>query len=295
MDLLDPVLLSTKFHLGGKHVALADGGANGSIIGLDMKIIYFNNDGKCVCIGIAGDHQLTGNRLCCGCSVTKSSVGWIKLMWPQGAQVKTQQNSILSIVQIQDNGCFINDVAIQHGGKQMIMTPNGVLLPLIIQIGLMYLEHYYPTARQMTEIDREEFMTAKTEWDPSKLNDTEGSAERHLQQFHPTPIDDNDSFYDSQGNIRVNKNDLNISDASNISGGNKREGYHSKPEEEYRPKPRKEKKRKKGNWVNKKKVKWKDQTKAPSFPTQLQHSPKSDPPIKGVPTAVAAELQAYVH
>ena len=42
--------------IGGKHLALADGGANGLIIGLDMKILYFNTNGKQVSIGIAGDH-----------------------------------------------------------------------------------------------------------------------------------------------------------------------------------------------------------------------------------------------
>ena len=81
--------------VGGKHLALVDGGANGGIIGRDMKIIYFNADGKQVRIRIAGDHQLTGNRLCCGCSVAKSNLGWIKLMWAQGVQVKTQENSNL--------------------------------------------------------------------------------------------------------------------------------------------------------------------------------------------------------
>ena len=34
--------------------------------------------------------------------------------------------------------------------------------------------------------------------------------------------------------------------------------------------------------------------KTPSFPTHLLPSPKSDPQIKGVPAAVAAELQSYV-
>ena len=66
--------------VGGKHLALVDGGANGLIISSDIKILYFNPDGKQVSIGIAGDHQLTGNKLCCGCSVTKSSHGWIKLI-----------------------------------------------------------------------------------------------------------------------------------------------------------------------------------------------------------------------
>ena len=82
-----------------------------------MKIIYFNADGRQVSTGIAGDHQLTGNRLCCECSVAKSNLGWIKLLWPQGAQVKTQQNSILSVIQMRDNGCLVNDVAKAHGGK----------------------------------------------------------------------------------------------------------------------------------------------------------------------------------
>ena len=93
-------LLKRDRVIGGIHLALADGGANGNIIGLDMRIMYFNGDGKRVSIGIAGDHELSGNRLCCGCSVAKSSHGMIKLLWPQGAQVKTQHNSILSCAQM---------------------------------------------------------------------------------------------------------------------------------------------------------------------------------------------------
>ena len=78
--------------IGGRHLALVDGGANGTTIGRDMRIIYFNADGKRVRIGIAGDHHLTGNKVCFGCSIAKSNLGWIKLLWAQGAQVKTQDN-----------------------------------------------------------------------------------------------------------------------------------------------------------------------------------------------------------
>ena len=42
--------------VGGKHLALVDGGANGGIIGRNMRTIYFNADGKQVRIGITGDH-----------------------------------------------------------------------------------------------------------------------------------------------------------------------------------------------------------------------------------------------
>ena len=61
--------------VGGKHLSLIDGGANDVIIGLDIKIIYFKSDGRQVSIIIAGDRQLTGNKLCCGCSVAKSNLG----------------------------------------------------------------------------------------------------------------------------------------------------------------------------------------------------------------------------
>ena len=44
--------------LGGKHLALVDVGANGVIIGLDTKILYFNSDERQVSIGIVRDHQL---------------------------------------------------------------------------------------------------------------------------------------------------------------------------------------------------------------------------------------------
>ena len=82
---------------------------------------------------------------------------------------------------MRDNGYLVNDVAIQHGDLQRISTPNGVQLPLIIKNELMYLKHYYPTANQIREIDREEWMTAKTTWNPTKLDDIEGTAERLIK------------------------------------------------------------------------------------------------------------------
>ena len=140
----------------------------------------------------------------------------------------------------------------------------------------------------MTEIDREEFMTAKTEWDPSKLDDIEGASDLSIRQFPPTPVDATESFYNSRGNICPTKSDLKddsvVSDASSKNGENKRVGH--------RPKPKKEKKKKKRKWVNNQKLKWKDQMKTPIFPTYLLPS-KSDPLIEGVPTAIVAELQPY--
>ena len=96
---------------------------------------------------------------------------------------------------MRDNGCLVNDIAKAHGGKQVILTPNGVRLPLIIKTGLPYLEHYYPTDQQMKDIKRMEWMTSKSDWDPSKFDDIAGASERSISQFPPIPLDTIDSFY----------------------------------------------------------------------------------------------------
>ena len=55
----------------------------------------------------------------------------------------------------------------------------------------------------MLEVSQEEIMTSKNNWDPSKYNDSEGSAKLCIQQFPPTSIESTDSFYNVEGNIRA--------------------------------------------------------------------------------------------
>merc|ERR1712194_467828 len=130
------------------------------------------------------------------------------MYWPQGAQVKTQQNSILSVCQMRDNGCLVSDVAKAHGGKQIIQTPNGRRLPLVIKNGLAYLEHFYPTDAQMNDENMPvEWMTNKGDWDPSKLDDIEGASDLAISQMSPIPVDAIDPFYTIQGDIKVTKSD----------------------------------------------------------------------------------------
>ena len=96
--------------LGGKYLILCDdSGANGLNIRRDMKDIYFNSNSKRVSIEIARDHQLTGNRLCTSVTVANPNIGWINLIWCQSAQVKSQNNSILSIFQMRHHGCLVSN------------------------------------------------------------------------------------------------------------------------------------------------------------------------------------------
>ena len=134
----------------------------------------------------------------------------------------------------------------------MMLTSNSVRLPLIIKNGLPYLEHYYPTARQMKEVTREKFITSKNTWDPTKLDDVDGASNLMISQFPPIPLDAFDGFYNDQGDIRVTKSDSKVDSKVDpavvdseidpaVVGNNER--YHPKPTgEEYRSKPKKKKK-----------------------------------------------------
>ena len=105
----------------------------------------------------------------------------------------------------------------------------------------------------MREIDREEWMTAKTTWDPTNLDDIKLTAGRLLKRFLPTPMDDTYSFYNSQGDIRATKSDLEVdsavSDAPDKSSGKRGDRYRLKPSgnksEEYQSKPKTKKKKNK--------------------------------------------------
>ena len=93
----------------------------------------------------------------------KTNQGLVKLIWNQYTEVNTQQNSVISNFQVRLHGILGSDVNSAHGGKQMITTQNRILIPIVFKSGLPYLEHYYPTDKQMREITREEIMTSPGE------------------------------------------------------------------------------------------------------------------------------------
>ena len=82
----------------------------------------------------------------------------------------------------------------------MITTSNSTTIPIVFKGGLPYLEHYYPTDKQMREIIREEIMTSPRDWNPSLLDDAQNTSEK---QFSPTPIDATNDFYKMECNIIV--------------------------------------------------------------------------------------------
>ena len=66
--------------IGGVNLALYDGGANECIRGNGIRVLYYNSNGRRVSIGIAGNHQLTGARLCTAVPVVETNQGFVKLI-----------------------------------------------------------------------------------------------------------------------------------------------------------------------------------------------------------------------
>ena len=73
MNLLNTVI-------GGVNLALCNGGANECIKSNDTRVLHYNRYRRRVSISVAGDHQLTGARLCTRMLIAKTNQGWNKLI-----------------------------------------------------------------------------------------------------------------------------------------------------------------------------------------------------------------------
>ena len=57
-------------------------------------------------------------------------------------------------------------------------------------------------------------MTSPGEWNPSLLDDEPDATQKRLRQFPPTPIEQTDAFYNLEGQIIVQRSDIDIDDTS---------------------------------------------------------------------------------
>lgn len=101
-----------------------------------MRQLSYNPDGNRVNIGIAGDHQMTGKPLGTFCTITKTQLDLVELIWNHYAEVREHEGSIHSTIQLQHYGNLVGSNCKQVGGKQMLMTPNGYTIPIIIKSSL---------------------------------------------------------------------------------------------------------------------------------------------------------------
>ena len=77
----------------------------------------------------------------------------------------------------------------------------------------------------MKEITREEIMTSPGIWNPSLLGNAPDSTLKRLRQFPSTPIKFTEGFYNLEGDIIVQRNDIDdnslVSNNSSTSSGSR--------------------------------------------------------------------------
>ena len=149
----------------------------------------------------------------------------------------------------------------------MITTPSGPMVPIVYKDGLLHIKHFYPTNKQMVEIVHEEIMTSAAVWNPTLLDNSVGATILRIIQSPTTPIEFTDDFYNLQGDIIVQKSDIDIDSVDS------RNSTNSKP---YCSRTRKEK-QKICHEPKGKRVKLLDLPNSPSAPTSSPPSRKIGP------------------
>jgi hypothetical protein len=98
----------------------------------------------------------------------QSSIGPIIGIFNQYASIGDGK-SVHSCAQLQSFGTLIDDVPIDCGGTQRIVTPEGHIIPLSIRDGLAYMDMSPPSADDLERYPHVIF-TLDDAWDPSLLD-----------------------------------------------------------------------------------------------------------------------------
>ena len=103
-----------------KGLGLIDGGANGGLRSLDMRILD-ETDRKVHVTGITS-HQIPDKRIVCCAAVSPDSTGQeILCIYPEYADTPEQKTSIHSCTQLCAHKVEVHDMSILAGGKQCII------------------------------------------------------------------------------------------------------------------------------------------------------------------------------
>jgi len=147
---------------------LIDRGANGSILGTQMRIIETYPHATVDITGI-DDHELTAVPLGAGGTVVCSNHGFVIVIVRHGAILPTHK-SILSSVQMEAFKIRVHDTSPTLGGLGTIATPEGYVIPLTFHHGLAYLADARPYTDHEWASLPHVFLTQETEWNPTKFD-----------------------------------------------------------------------------------------------------------------------------
>ena len=164
----DPVIYSVSKRNFTNEKALIDRGANGGIAGSDCVVIDAPMVPRTVnCTGI-GNHQLVNIPIKTVGAYVDSQRGGVICIFHEMAYMGTNK-TIISSIQLEDQGIKVDDKASHLLGNQMLTTSQGFCFPLAITNGLAYLK-MRPYTHQEYQQCPHVIMTSDQIWDPRKYD-----------------------------------------------------------------------------------------------------------------------------
>ena len=152
-----------------QHGALVDGGANGGLLGDDVRIIEYV-EGAHVDITGVGDAEVKGLKIAqAAAKVDTVADGPIIVIMSQYADLGYGK-TIHSKGQMEHFGQIVDDTSIRAGGRQCIITTEGYTIPLHIRDGLPRMDMSIPTDDDLAKYPHV-FITSDATWDPTILDD----------------------------------------------------------------------------------------------------------------------------
>ena len=146
---------------------LIDRGANGGLAGADMRVIH-TIPRKINIVGI-GDHELTGLNVVTAATLLDTQKGPIIGVVHEYAHLG-KGKSIHAAGQLEWFNSKVDDRSQHVGGAQSIQTPEGYVIPLFIEYGLVYMQSMrIPTDHDLQYYPHVHF-TSPDIWDTSVLD-----------------------------------------------------------------------------------------------------------------------------
>ena len=146
---------------------LIDRGANGGLAGADMRVIH-TTPRKINIVGI-DDHELTGLNVVTAAALLDTQKGPIIGIFHEYAHLG-KGKSIHASGQMEWFNCQVDDRSKIVGGAQRVETPEGYVIPLSIETGLVYMHPIRIPTDQDLQMYPNVFFTSPDIWDPSVLD-----------------------------------------------------------------------------------------------------------------------------
>ena len=182
--------------------ALIDRGANGTIVGRDMRVITRYDTTTDLC-GI-DDHTVQNLTIVKAGGVTRTQRGFIILIVDQGAYMPNGK-TVLSCGQIEHFKCQVNEKAAAITGRTpSIVTLEGYIIPIATRRGLPYI-YLRPFTDQEWESLPKVCITSPKPWDPSVLDLHIPDEWYEQQTSHSEYLQD--SPFDERGDLKENQDD----------------------------------------------------------------------------------------